>query len=510
MGVPAERAERAERGDAVGGRLATRGGEGGWSVDREISEDDGIVGGEHLGSLLPFLRESVLVFDRHGNLKARVGPPGGILGHALREGQNVFAHLHPDDVPRGIRIGDEARTSQEGWVGRVTVRLRHADGDWRWYRFEIHNRHQDPTIQGMVAVIREEDAGADPTGADPTGDGTGRGHAGGAGATAGAASAGTDGAAPGRVGEIGLPTADGATADGHRAGSEDGASAGSPTPSAPALVDLVAIAHGLPTAYLVLDATSRVRHASDAATELLACTREDLLSLVVDELVTELDRPLVRAAVVALAQAPGTRTVICATRPRFGGRILEAEFHTRGADAQHKLTTVVLVDHTSEPELVRLATHDPLTGLHNRTKVIDTLTGLLLEGEPVVSVVYVDLDDLKAINDTHGHETGDLALIEVAGLLEQMVRPVDLVGRMGGDEFVVVCPGMEGASLMGLVQRLGDAAEHGCCVPAPDGQTLMLTVSAGGATAVAGDTTSSLLARADEAMFRAKHGRNGR
>ena len=225
-------------------------------MDLDDSQDNGIVGAEHMGALLPFLRESVLVFDRHGNLTARVGPPGGILGHALQPGQNVFAHLHPDDVPRGIRIGDEARASQEGWVGRVSVRLRHADGSWRRYRFEIHNRHEDPAIRGMVAVIREEEP-------DPADE-----------------------------------AADEAT---------DQPSGG--------LDDLVAIAHGLPTAYLVLDAGRIVRHASDAVTDLLSCTLDDLLGMPVDELVTEHDRPLVRAAVGALVHTAGTRTVICATRP---------------------------------------------------------------------------------------------------------------------------------------------------------------------------------------------------
>ena len=418
-------------------------------MDQDSSEDNGIVGAEHLGALLPFLRESVLVFDRHGNLTARVGPPGGILGHALQAGQNVFARLHPDDVPRGIRIGDEARASQDGWVGRISVRLRHADGSWRRYSFEIHNRHGDPAIRGMVAVIREEEPEHAPE----------------------------------------APPAD-----------EQG----------DALDDLVAIAHGLPTAYLVLDAGRIVRHASDAVTDLLRCSRDDLLGMPVDELVTEHDRPLVRAAVGALAHTPGTRTVICATRARFGSRLLEAEFHTRGTDAAHKLTTVVLVDHTTEPELVRLATRDALTGLHNRAKVIDTITGLLLEPEPVLSVVYVDLDDLKAINDAHGHETGDQALVEAADRIRALVRPEDLVGRMGGDEFVVVCPGLAGTGLMSLVERLGDTKVLHSTVPAPDGTALPLTVSAGGATAVATDTTSTLLARADEAMFRAKHARTQR
>src|SRR6478735_6820615 len=90
--------------------------------------DRGLVGPEHLFSMLPFLTEAVYIFDRDGDLKARLSPPGGILGYGFEVGTNVFSHLHPDDLPRGIQIGAEAQAAQHGWSGEVQVRLRHADG----------------------------------------------------------------------------------------------------------------------------------------------------------------------------------------------------------------------------------------------------------------------------------------------------------------------------------------------------------------------------------------------
>src|SRR5690606_21620361 len=131
------------------------------------------------------------------------------------------------------------------------------------------------------------------------------------------------------------------------------------------------------------------------------------------DLVIDVDRPSVNAAYAALLHAPGARTVILTTRPKFGSRTLEGEFHTRGVDPGHKVVTVVFQDRSTEPELVRLATHDALTGLANRTRVLETISGLLLEDPPSLSVVYVDLDMLKGINDHHGHEAGDHALIAV-------------------------------------------------------------------------------------------------
>jgi diguanylate cyclase (GGDEF)-like protein len=402
----------------------------------------GIVGPEHLEGLLAYLTESVHLFDGDGDLRARLSAPGGMLGHDAELGTNVFSLLHPDDVPRGLQLGAEAQESQLGWRGEVQVRLRHADGTWRWFQLRMHNRRGDPELDGMVIVAREI-----------------------------------------------WPDAPSAT-DGDL---DD--------------VDLGTLADDLPTAYLALGRQARIRHASGPALELLRCGRDDLMGLPLGELVVDRDRPAIDAAYDALLHTTGARTVVATTRTRFGGRVIEAELHTRGTDREHKVVTVVLVDHTAEPELIRLATRDSLTGLANRSKVLETIGGLLLHDPPTLSVVYVDLDDLKAINDRHGHETGDRALIAVAQRLSRMVRPADLVGRMSGDEFVLVCPGLSGHDLLRLVQRVGEAAADRLEITAPDGTRLDLTVSAGGATAAAGDTTRTLLRRADQAMFAAKHHR---
>jgi diguanylate cyclase (GGDEF)-like protein len=100
------------------------------------------------------------------------------------------------------------------------------------------------------------------------------------------------------------------------------------------------------------------------------------------------------------------------------------------------------------------ARHDPLTGLLNRFGLNEALAGLSFDDVPSVVLFYLDLDGFKQINDTHGHPTGDALLRQVAERLSAAIRGDDLTARVGGDEFVVVAPGMPPADAEGFAQRL--------------------------------------------------------
>jgi diguanylate cyclase (GGDEF)-like protein len=114
-----------------------------------------------------------------------------------------------------------------------------------------------------------------------------------------------------------------------------------------------------------------------------------------------------------------------------------------------------------EEELSRLALEDDLTGLANRRAFVTVGQQLLRvaqrAGETAL-LIYMDLDNMKEINDSHGHAAGDQALVEVAGLLSSNFREADLIARLGGDEFAVFVP-RDGTAAKAGLERLRDALD---------------------------------------------------
>jgi two-component system cell cycle response regulator len=154
---------------------------------------------------------------------------------------------------------------------------------------------------------------------------------------------------------------------------------------------------------------------------------------------------------------------------------------------------------------LEMAVTDPLTGLRNRRYVRRHLEGLLRGGE--ASVLMVDLDRFKPINDTHGHNVGDAALREVAQRLRASLRAADVVARWGGEEFLVVLAGAPAEYTALVADRLRDSVGS---TPMQIG-TLQIhaTCSVGGAVAPAGSNPDTVIGAADAALYRAKAaGRN--
>jgi diguanylate cyclase (GGDEF)-like protein len=157
-------------------------------------------------------------------------------------------------------------------------------------------------------------------------------------------------------------------------------------------------------------------------------------------------------------------------------------------------------------KLAHGALHDPLTGLANRTLLFDRLRAVLeqsTDGEAASAVLYVDLDDFKAVNDAFGHDAGDLVLIEVARRLREAVRPTDTVARCGGDEFVVFCPGLaQGENeAESLARRTLESIERPFSLPDTE---VSISGSIGIAVALSPEGAERLVCRADAEMYVAK------
>lgn len=160
----------------------------------------------------------------------------------------------------------------------------------------------------------------------------------------------------------------------------------------------------------------------------------------------------------------------------------------------------------SDEESSRLATTDPLTGVFNRRTFIELAEQELARsrraGTPL-SLMMLDLDHFKQVNDTYGHLTGDEVLVSFTRLIKDCVRRGDLIVRYGGEEFCVLLPGTPLAAGTALAERIRATTASSALTAKP----FKVTVSIG-LTAYTGDAVTALgdlLARSDEALYRAKN-----
>ena len=182
-------------------------------------------------------------------------------------------------------------------------------------------------------------------------------------------------------------------------------------------------------------------------------------------------------------------------------------FATLARQAETALDNVFLHE-----EAQRLSITDGLTGVWNRRhfemRALEAIQAAVRFGEPF-GVVMVDIDHFKQVNDTHGHQTGDAVLVELASRLSSATREVDLVARYGGEEFVLLLPRTALAGAANLAEKVRRAVAS-----APvrfDEHELSVTVSCGVAVYPGhGASVRELVAASDAALYRAKAGGRNR
>jgi diguanylate cyclase (GGDEF)-like protein len=186
-------------------------------------------------------------------------------------------------------------------------------------------------------------------------------------------------------------------------------------------------------------------------------------------------------------------------------RILERAVEMRTEDLEKEKAELL----NAREQMRHYAEHDDLTGLWNHRIIIERLRQEVdrsqREGSPL-SVILIDLDHFKNVNDTYGHPAGDLVLKEVSAVLQRSVRSYDWVGRYGGEEFLLILPGstFAGARVRAENMRIAVHAAH-----IHDGEQIIPITASFGVAAGFPSEYEILIQTADEALYRAKdNGRN--
>lgn len=422
------------------------------AVEQEVGREAGRSVEEAMEA---FSTESLLLVRPDGEVVWAATHAGGLLGIPPDEqtGTHITNRVHPDDLTDALGVLAEARTSPPGYRRTLDVRARHTDGRLFTLAVEVLDARHDPDLRGFVLRLRVVDDGrgqrtdvTEPLAlTDPT-DGTG---------------------------------------------------------------SFRSLAHAVPSGILAADGLGQVVFANEAALDLLDVPPSELQGRAWRRVVDPRDRPDVAAAAGGVLAASAKEQTTFRVHAGSGLRWVHATFVPLEEDARRTGWIATLEDVTDrrleQAELAHRASHDELTGLPNRMLLFDRLaqaSARLRRHRQPMTVLFVDLDAFKDVNDRFGHGCGDEVLVETGRRLQQAVRPADTVARIGGDEFVGVCEGMDAAEADALVGRIHQVVGVPIVV---DGHAVRVGVSVG-VVCTADDQVGpdELLSRADQAMYREK------
>ena len=167
----------------------------------------------------------------------------------------------------------------------------------------------------------------------------------------------------------------------------------------------------------------------------------------------------------------------------------------------------VTIETKKTAALERLSERDPLTGLYNRIKLDDFIYREIerfKRHQTPLSVLFIDLDDFKEVNDTYGHQSGDLILIQMADIFEKLTRDNDIVGRWGGEEFMIICPHTSISRAKTVSENMLVAVEEHDFKRPPK-----ISISIGLTEFETTDSLEQFIKRADLALYESKNNGKG-
>lgn len=447
---------------------------------------------ERQKALLLHMSDVLVLIGPDGVIKSASPSAAPSLGYeyGTKLGSSIYSLIHPDDVER---VSDRFTqiAARPGLSPPLDVRLRAADGSWRRYEIIANNLLAEPTLGGIVVAARDVTARY---------------------------LAEQELASQARVLE--LITKGAEVTEVLSAVAEEVESQVADTLCSVLLVDGVGEARvlrhvaapGMPAAYREAVDGLPVDLISSPCSVAAATSRpvlvEDLLEADEWAAFHDLARECgVRACWSVPVRSPtndetlGTVALYQAAPGLPGPEILEL------VESTSHLIGIAIDRARFESRLAHQATHDELTSLPNRTLLLDRLDTALRrhERDPNVIpvVVFVDIDRLKIVNDSLGHDVGDALLVDIAHRLQARMRASDTIARFGGDEFVVVADESDDVRApIELVERVLETISEPVELA---GRRITPTASAGVVIATAYSSSTAVIRDADVAMYRAKH-----
>ncbi len=396
--------------------------------------------------LLDGLPDVVLVVDTEGSLRWVNAAAERQLRWRRAEwlGRSVLDIVHPDDLAGALASIGTIQGKDFGTP--IEVRVADAEGGWHWMEVVGSNQLANDQIAGIVLVVRDI---------------TQR-----------------------RMWEV--------------AGAD--------------VARFQQVIQHAPSITMLLDGEGVVTSVNGAFTRLLGFDPSVVVGQPLEAFVSDASSPVLRDALRSLGDGGRSLTIELAMKRLDHDQPRPVRFELANLLSDPIVAGVVVSGYdVTELQRVReeleyMASHDALTGLANRSLLLTRLDYYLTVNRSV-AVVFIDLDRFKPVNDLFGHEAGDALLREVAGRLEAVVRPGDLVARVGGDEFVALSPGIGGwVAASALADRIESALSRTYDL---DVGPVKIGASVGVAISDPFSTVVSLLADADVRMYNAKSDRRG-